>query len=119
MKNKIGENIDVGICKKCGLPKEICICDDIIKEGQDIVIYAEKRKYQKIVTIISELDMEKPNLLSIAKFLKIHLACGGGIRGSSIILQGDHLKRIKDLLILKGFDSDKIRINNNGGIKIE
>jgi len=27
MENKIGENIDVGIRQKCGLPKEICICD--------------------------------------------------------------------------------------------
>ena len=119
MKNKIGENIDVGICQKCGLPKEICVCKDIVRENQNIIICTEKRKYQKTVTIISELNMEKSDLLNIARFLKIHLACGGGIHGSSITLQGNHLNKIEDLLVLKGFDSDRIRIDNNGGIKIE
>ena len=32
------------ICPKCGLPRELCICETIAKEGQRIKIKAEKRK---------------------------------------------------------------------------
>ena len=115
MKNKIGEDIDAGICKKCGLPKEICVCEDIVRENQNIIIYTEKRKYQKMVTIISGLNMKGANLLDIARLLKKSLASGGTVKNSSIILQGNHLEKAKDLLISNGFKSDRIKIDNNGG----
>jgi len=40
------------ICKICGLPKELCVCEDIKKEKTELNIYTEKRKYRKTVTII-------------------------------------------------------------------
>ena len=100
------------ICTKCGLPKEICICEDIAKEDQNIVIYTEKRKYQKIATVISGLNEKNLNLLDIARSFKIALACGGTVKNSLIELQGQHSKKIKDLLVLKGFKSDKIKIDD-------
>ena len=100
------------ICPNCGLPKEICMCENIMKEDQNIVIRTENRKYQKITTIISGLSAKDLNLSDIARSFKKTLACGGTVKNSSIELQGSHLKKVKDLLILNGFKSDRIKIDN-------
>jgi len=100
------------ICKKCGLPKDICMCENIMKEDQDIVIRTENRKYQKITTIISGLSAKDLNLSDIARSFKKTLACGGTVKNSSIELQGSHLKKVKDLLVSKGFSSNKIKFDN-------
>ena len=36
------------ICPKCGLPKELCVCETIAKEEQRIKVRSEKRKFGKI-----------------------------------------------------------------------
>ena len=37
------------ICPKCGLPKELCVCDIIAKETQKITVKIEKKKFGKIL----------------------------------------------------------------------
>ncbi len=48
----------------------------------------------------------------LAKKLKKNLACGGTYKEGRIELQGDHLRRIKDLLIEEGFPEEKIEVRN-------
>ena len=38
------------ICNVCGLPDELCICQEIAKEQQKAIISTERRRYGKFVT---------------------------------------------------------------------
>lgn len=97
------------ICPVCGLPKDICVCEEVAKEQQIITIRVEKRRYGKEVTIVEGLDGNQINLDELIKFLKSKLACGGTIKNGVIELQGNHVQKVKELLIKKGFNPDKIK----------
>ena len=91
------------ICPKCGLPKPACVCEQIIKSSQRIRISNDKKRYGKIVTIVSGFD-NTIDIKKIAKELKNELACGGTVKNKMIELQGEHSKKIKSLLVKLGFD---------------
>ncbi len=95
------------ICPKCGLPQQACVCEQIVKSSQKIQITTDKKRYGKIVTIVTGfetgIDVKK-----IAKALKNELACGGTSKDDIIELQGDHRKKIKELLVKQGFDGESI-----------
>ena len=97
------------ICPKCGLPKDLCICDTIAKEEEKIKVTMEKKRFGKAVTIIHGIskDVDTKQLL---KDLKTKFACGGTVKNNTIELQGDHRKRIKDVLVKMGFPSEKIEV---------
>ncbi|MEK6820462.1 MAG: translation initiation factor [Nanoarchaeota archaeon] len=95
------------ICPKCGLPKQACICEEIAKSEQRINIKIEKRRFGKMITVVSGLEKEV-NLKEIARKLKNELACGGTVKRGSIELQGYHRKKIKEALIRLGFKEEQI-----------
>ena len=90
------------ICPKCGLPKQACVCEQIVKSSQKIKISTDKKRYGKIVTVVTGFDTGI-DIKSIAKSLKNELACGGTDKNGIIELQGDHTKKIKDILVSLGF----------------
>ncbi|MCK9596909.1 translation initiation factor [Candidatus Pacearchaeota archaeon] len=94
------------ICLKCGLPKQACVCEKIAKGSQKIKVTTDKKRYGKIVTIVSGLD--GVDVKEIATALKNGLACGGTYRNNEVELQGDHRKRIKDVLVKLGFSPESI-----------
>ena len=97
------------ICPKCGMPKELCICDTLEKEtAQKIKIYTTKKKFKKLVTIIEGID--KKQLEDTVVKLKHKLACGGTIKDDMIILQGDHRKKLTPLLEKLGYSKDIIEV---------
>ncbi|MFC1710648.1 translation initiation factor [Nanoarchaeota archaeon] len=95
------------ICPRCGLPEQACVCEQMVKSSQRIKISTDKKRYGKIVTIVSGfetgIDVKK-----IAKALKNELACGGTYKDNTIELQGDHRKKIREILVKLGFDADSI-----------
>jgi translation initiation factor 1 len=93
------------ICNKCGLPKEICACGEISKQQASIKIRAEKRRYGKEVTLVSGLDSDQKEVM---KKLKAKLACGGTLKDGVIELQGQHVSKVKDVLVKMGFPADTI-----------
>lgn len=95
------------ICPKCGLPKQACVCEQIVKSSQRIKVGTDKKRYGKIVTIISGFE-SGIDIKKIAKDLKNGLACGGTYKGDSIELQGDHRKKVKKILVGFGFDEGSI-----------
>lgn len=95
------------ICPKCGLPKQACVCEQIIKSSQKIKVTTDRKRYGKIVTVVSGFE-SGIDVKSLAKALKNELACGGTYKDNVIELQGNHLKKMKELLIKHGFDEDSI-----------
>ena len=95
------------ICPKCGLPKQACVCEQIAKGSQRIQVATDKKRYGKIVTIVSGFD-NGVDVKKIAKALKNELACGGTFKDNIIELQGDHLRKIRLILVELGFDEESI-----------
>ena len=101
----------VEICKKCGLPKDLCICDVLEKEdASSISVTTKKAKFRKYVTVITMKGMKHDKLKETMKELKRRLACGGSLKGDQIILQGDHKGKIKNILVKMGFNEDSIEV---------
>jgi translation initiation factor 1 len=95
------------ICPKCGLPEAACICEQLEKSSQRIKITTDRKRYGKIVTVVTGFD-SSIDVKKIAKELKNILACGGTAKDGMIELQGDHTKRVKPILVKLGFDEESI-----------
>ena len=98
------------ICQKCGLPKELCVCETIAKESQVIKVYIEKRKFGKQYTIIEGMDSKEIKLDEVAKKLKNRFACGGTAKQGKIELQGNHKSKVRQVLVEMGFPPETIAV---------
>ena len=65
------------ICKKCGLPDDLCACGELDKEETRIVVRLETRRFSKTTTMIEGIDPKINDIQTIVKALKSRLACGG------------------------------------------
>jgi len=98
------------VCPKCGLPKDLCVCETIAKEEQKIEIKTVKRKFGKLSTVVSGITDKNINVKDLMKKLKSKLACGGTIKEGNIELQGNHAQRVKKILTEFGFQSNAIKV---------
>lgn len=96
----------MNICERCGLPKEACVCKELSKSSEKIRVEKEKRKFNKEVTLVTGIDEE--SIKEIAKKLKRDMACGGTVKGNTVELQGDHVRKVKEKLIEYGFSEENI-----------
>ena len=99
------------LCMVCGLPQDLCVCEEIAKEEQIIRVFVERRRYGKSYTLITGIDPNEVDLSGLAKKLKTKLACGGTYKEGRIELQGDHKQKVKETLIELGFSPETIEIN--------
>jgi translation initiation factor 1 len=91
------------MCSTCGLPEELCVCEDVSKTSSDVLVELEERKFND-VTIVKSIPsgIDKSDL---ASYLKSNLACGGTVNDNgNIELQGDHLGNVEELLEQEGYN---------------
>ena len=98
------------MCPKCGLVKELCVCETIAKESQLIRVFLEKKKFRKYCTIIEGIDQKEIDIKDLARKLKEQLACGGTAKEGKVELQGDHKNKVKNILVNMGFPPDSIEV---------
>ena len=94
------------ICPKCGLPKELCMCEEIAREQQSVRISIDSCRYGKTVTVIDGIDGNDIDIADLAKTLKSRCAAGGTCKDGRIELQGDHKKKVKAVLEEIGFRTE-------------
>ena len=84
--------------------------------SQKVKILLETRKKRHVVTIVAGLDEKSVDLKQLAKDLKRYCATGGTYKqdkkfGSIILLQGDHVEKVKEYLTKKlGIPPENIEI---------
>ena len=98
------------ICKKCGLPNDLCACGELDKEETRIVVRLETRRFSKTTTMIEGIDPKLSDIHHIVKELKSKLACGGTAKDGFIMLQGDHREDVKSYLVKYGFTESAIEV---------
>lgn len=92
---------------RTGLPVTAIAWEDLAKGQQKIKIATEKRRYGKVITLVSGFD-KGIDLKATAKALKEGLACGGTIKDHVIELQGDHKRQVRAVLVKIGFSDESI-----------
>ncbi len=98
------------ICATCGLPQDLCVCEDIAKESQRITVFIDRRKFGKEYTVVDGIDHSEIDVKELAKVLKNKLACGGTAKEGRIELQGNHLSETAAVLMDQGFAPETIDV---------
>jgi translation initiation factor 1 len=98
------------ICPVCGLPQDLCVCEEMSKEEQRIRIRLETRKWGKKWTVIDGIDSKGVDLGNLATQLKNKCACGGTAKNEQVLLMGDHRDVVHDTLIKLGFPQENIEV---------
>ncbi|MFH1399368.1 MAG: translation initiation factor [Candidatus Woesearchaeota archaeon] len=98
------------ICQICGLPKDLCVCETIAKESQNILVRTEKKKFGKVYTIVEGIDKKEIDIKDLGKKLKMKFACGGTVKKGIIEIQGDHKRGMKQFLVDIGFAPETIDV---------
>jgi translation initiation factor 1 len=98
------------ICNRCGLPVDLCVCEELEIEETRVVIRLEMRRFRKPTTLIEGLNPKRTDLDKITHKLKSKLACGGTAKDGYILLQGDHRDSIKEELVSLGFNESAIEV---------
>ena len=96
-------------CTKCGMPEDLCVCDSIAREDQQITVKLDSRSYNKEMTVVKGLA-DDTDIQDLESTLKTKLACGGTNKDGEIQLQGDHRRRIIDILEDEGFSRANIEV---------
>lgn len=92
------------VCETCGLPDELCVCEDVAKGQNKISIKTEERSYGKEVTIAENFNTDNIDIEDLSSELKSKLACGGTVDNDRIELQGDHKSRLRNILENRGYE---------------
>ena len=98
------------ICPICGLPQDLCVCEEMSKEQQRIRIRLETRKWRRKWTVIDGIDPKEVSLDNLVTQLKNQCACGGTAKNEQILLMGDHRKTVLGTLIEHGYPRENIEV---------
>jgi len=82
------------------------MCEQIAKEQQQIRILTDTRRYGKVMTVIEGINSSEIDMDDLAKKLKTRCASGGTYKDGRIELQGDHKKKVREVLEELGFSVD-------------
>ena len=95
------------ICPDCWMPVADCICktksgapksDGVVRVRREI-----KGRNGKPATLISGVPLSTGEIENLASELKRRCACGGSVKDGEILIQGDRVKQVMELLKEKGF----------------
>ena len=77
------------------------------REAAKVKVYTVRRRFGKYVTIVEGIQEGGKEL---AKKLKTKLAAGGTFKDGKIEIQGNHLKKVKKILLDSGYTEEQIEM---------
>ncbi|MFW5978223.1 MAG: stress response translation initiation inhibitor YciH [Halohasta sp.] len=88
-----------------GLPDDLDldIEEDLARTETVLRVRVESRRYGKPMTIVEGFEDATIDLQELASGLKRQLGAGGTVEGETIEIQGDHQRRLPELLREEGF----------------
>ncbi|ATW87899.1 translation initiation factor 1 [Halohasta litchfieldiae] len=91
-----------------GLPDDLDldIEEDLARTETVLSVRMESRRYGKPMTIVEGFEDTTIDLKELASGLKQRLGAGGTVEGETIEIQGDHQRRLPELLREEGFAVD-------------
>jgi len=84
--------------------------DKEVKEidySQKVFISLNRAKNSKYVTLISNINTSKDELIKISKILKVKCGTGGTVKDEEILIQGDFVEKIYNIIKDMGFSNIK------------
>lgn len=90
-------------CARCGALEQDCVCPPeppprIPPEQQTARLSVEKRKKEKLVTVVRGLVVDGNDLPGLLTQLKTACGAGGTLKDDVLEIQGQHLERIRAVL---------------------
>lgn len=78
--------------------------ESVTPSSQNLRIWLDRKNRKgKAVTLITGFDCPVAQIKELAKLLKTKCGVGGGEKGGEIFIQGDHRKKVLDLLHAEGY----------------
>ncbi|HIF15198.1 MAG TPA: translation initiation factor [Bacteroidetes bacterium] len=90
--------------------KDEKIFGNILNDKQALMVSLDKKNRNgKEVSLVSRYNGDENDLKVLCKTLKVRLGVGGSVKDGNIIIQGDHRKKIYEILLAHGFSKTKLR----------
>ncbi len=86
--------------------------NELEPSGLDLRVRLDKKQRKgKAVTLVTGFgDLHQDDIADLAKMLKSKCGVGGGAKNGEILIQGDHVNKVIDLLKAEGF-----KVKRSGG----
>lgn len=98
----IGANIEDG-WTKVEEQKKSKISNEILDPSKHSLVFQREKRRGKVVTLVGQFYINNDDATKILKFLKKTLGCGGSYKNGWMEFQGEMQKKLKELLVQKGF----------------
>jgi translation initiation factor 1 len=91
------------------LPEEAHESEESLDPSQQTlyVSYDKKQRKGKVVTLVEGFEGPESELIELGKHLKQRCGAGGSVKDGEVIVQGNFVTKVIDILVNKGFNVKK------------
>ncbi len=90
-------------------PEEEEVNEESVDPSQQTlyVSYDKKQRKGKVVTLVEGFEGPESELIELGKHLKQRCGAGGSVKDGEVIVQGNFVTKVMDILLKKGFNVKK------------